>query len=545
MRPPRFVAVAAAATLGLSIASAIATASADQPRNGPERILRVGATAFPDYLDPQLSYTQEGWTAMYDTYVPLLTYRHAGGEEASKIAPGLATHLPRITDGGKTYTLFLHDGLKYASGETVKASDFRFAIERLIKINSPGAYFYEVIVGAREFRQGKRRRIAGIATNNGSGRITIRLTRRDGTFSSKLTMLFAAPLAPSTPIRNQTRNPPSATGPYMITSSKPGLGWEYGRNPAWENNSNRLTPHIPGGEASRIKVRVIGDWSALEKRVERGTIDWSLSPPPPKRYAALKRRLGKSRFREHPYLATYYFWMNTRRAPFSDVRVRRAVNYAVDRAVVRHLYGGSFSPTEQILPPGMPGYKKFKSYPHNMSKARRLIAKASPSDRTITVWTIGEEPHRRVAAYYRRVLQRLGFDARLRTIGGFDYFEAIGRSRRPDLDTGWSNWFADFLHPANFFEPTLSGASISSVYNLNLAQIDVSSLNRRILRLSQIPGPIPGGRYAALDRSFMKQAPWVPLGNPTASTYSSKAVNLGKALYNPAFGYDLTSIRFR
>ena len=110
----------------------------------------------PDYLDPAISYTAEGWTAMYDTYIPLLTYRHASGKAGSEVIPGLAKSLPKISNGGKTYTLFLRPGLKYSDGTPVKASDFTFAVERMFKLNSPGVSFYSTIVGAEKFAETKQ-----------------------------------------------------------------------------------------------------------------------------------------------------------------------------------------------------------------------------------------------------------------------------------------------------------------------------------------------------------------------------------------------------
>ena len=98
--------------------------------------------SFPDYLDPPLSYTAEGWTAMDDTYIPLLTYAHADGAAGGEVIPGLAESLPKITNGGKTYTLILRKGLKYSDGTPVKASDFTYAVERLFKLNSGGSPFY-------------------------------------------------------------------------------------------------------------------------------------------------------------------------------------------------------------------------------------------------------------------------------------------------------------------------------------------------------------------------------------------------------------------
>ena len=112
--------------------------------------------SFPDYMDPALSYTAEGWTAMADVYVPLLTYKHANGEEGSEVIPGLAKELPKISNGGKTYTLFLRPGLKYSDGTPVKASDFPFAVERMIELNSGGSPFYLTIEGAEKFAETKQ-----------------------------------------------------------------------------------------------------------------------------------------------------------------------------------------------------------------------------------------------------------------------------------------------------------------------------------------------------------------------------------------------------
>ena len=114
------------------------TSGGDGKKGG---ILNGTYASFPDYMDPHLSYTAEGWSAMGDVYIPLLTYKHAEGDEGSEVIPGLAKDLPEISKDGKTYTLFLRPGLKYSDGSPVKASDFRFAVERMIQLNSGGSPF--------------------------------------------------------------------------------------------------------------------------------------------------------------------------------------------------------------------------------------------------------------------------------------------------------------------------------------------------------------------------------------------------------------------
>jgi peptide/nickel transport system substrate-binding protein len=180
--------------------------------------------AFPDYLDPALSHTGEGWTAMYDTYIPLLTYAHAGGKAGGKVIPGLATAMPKVTDGGKTYALTLRKGLKYSDGKPVVASDFIHSLERVFILNSSGSPFYDDIVGAEKFAKTKKGGIPGVEADDKTGQITIHLTRPRGTFENELALPFVALVPADTPDEDLSANPPPATGPYVITSSKPGSG---------------------------------------------------------------------------------------------------------------------------------------------------------------------------------------------------------------------------------------------------------------------------------------------------------------------------------
>src|SRR3984885_12253700 len=144
--------------------------------------LKGAYTSFPDYMDPQISYTAEGWTAMRPVYVPLLTYKAASEEEGAEIIPGLAEELPKVTNGGKTYTMHLRKGLKYSNGEEIKAGDFKFAVERCFLTNSGGSPFYTDIVGAEKFSENKKGGISGITTDDKSGEIVIKLNKPRGTF---------------------------------------------------------------------------------------------------------------------------------------------------------------------------------------------------------------------------------------------------------------------------------------------------------------------------------------------------------------------------
>ena len=138
-------------------------------------------------------------------------------------------------------------------------------------------------------------------------------------------------------------------------------------------------------------------------------------------------------------------FLNVRRPPFDDVRVRRALNYAVDRRRIVEIAGGSelAQPKCQILTPGLPGYEPYCPYtldPNaagiwtapDMAKAQRLVAESGTRGTNVTVWTATEGERVPVARYFVSVLDELGYRASLRQLpGNFEdrYYPAIADSR--------------------------------------------------------------------------------------------------------------------
>jgi peptide/nickel transport system substrate-binding protein len=508
-------------------------------------ILDVTYGSFPDYMDPQLSYTAEGWTAMGEVYIPLLTYKHAEGQEGSEVVPGLAKEMPKLSNGGKTYTLFLRPGLKYSDGSPVKASDFPYAVERMFKLNSAGSPFYTTIVGAEKFAETKSGGIPGIKTDDKTGEIQIELEKPRGTFPFELALMFVAPVPKGTPMEDLSANPPPATGPYMITKSQPGQGWEYARNPYWAKANSKAMPEYPTGHIDGAKVTIVRNDETQVNDIEQGKFDWMQNPPPASRYTQVKEKYEGTQFAVRETISTYYFWMNQKKPPFDDLKVRQAVNYAIDPAALERIYSGQIKGTQQILPPGMPGYEKYELYPHNIGKAKALMREANPSDMNITVWTDDESPNKEAGEYYDGVLKELGFHTKLKIINADNYSTVIGNASTPDVDTGWSDWFEDYPHPNDFFGILLNGNSIQPTNNYNFSLTDNEELNQKMERLdAQQLGPSQEREYAELDKAYMEEAPWAPYGTRTLSTFVSSDINLENIIYNPTFFEYLTSFEF-
>ncbi|HEY2716896.1 MAG TPA: ABC transporter substrate-binding protein [Solirubrobacterales bacterium] len=514
--------------------------SSDAPQDGT---LHGVTVTFPDYLDPALSLSIEGVSAMWNTYLPLLTYVHADGAAGTKLIPGLARALPRIGDGGRTYTLFLRQGLRYSDGTPVRASDFSHEIERVLALSSGGSGFFDDIVGAERFQETKHGGIAGIRTDDGSGRITIHLREPSGTFTYELATLFAAPVPGDTPDEDMTADPPPATGPYEIVSTRPGRSWEYRRNPEWAAHNAKLLPQLPSGHYDRIEIDVVTNPQTEVNDVEKGKADWMVNPPPSERIGSLRQDFDEQLV-VTPQISVFYFWMNTSAPPFDDVRVRRAVNYAIDPRALARIYAGQVAPMQQILPPAMPGHVAYTPFPHDLAKAKELMAAADPKDRQIDVWTNSYPANLEAGEYYEGVLRELGFEPKLKTLDPANYFTVIGNLSTPDLDTGWGNWLLDYPHPNDYFEPQLTKDGIQQTNNTNWAQFDDPALSAEVARLRREPlGPAQKRAYARLDREYMRQAPWAPFGTIAFNTFVSSAIEADDVVVSPIYGQDLASFQ--
>ena len=540
--------LAATAVTGAGVAGCGGTKSITGAGGGAKGgEVNVTMTSFPDYVDPQLSYTVEGWEVLWNVYTPLLTYRHQKGDAGVDVVPGLAKDMPQVSEDGKTYKLTLRPNMKYSDGTPIKASDFTYAIKRLFKANSGGSVFYEGIVGAKDFAEGKSDTITGITTDDNTGDITIALERPNGTFNNILGLMFAAPVPPTTPLdKESTNNPPPASGPFVITRVDAPNTLTMERNPQFNTVKDAGATEVADAQVDKILVSQNKNNSAQVTGVQQNTSDFMSDPPDADRLPEVKAKFS-DRFRMEDSINTYYFWMNTQKAPFNDLKVRQAINYAIDPEALNRVFGGRLHPTQQILPPGMPGYDEYKLYPGpDMEKAKQLLAEANPADKDITVWTDDEPDRKRIGEYYHDLLNQLGFNAQLKVIAGDVYFTTIGNTSTPDLDTGFTDWFQDFPHPDDFFRPLLNGENILPTNNSNFSQVKIPANDATMDKLveQQLTDDVRK-QYAELDKSYMEQAVWAPYGNEQFTTFLSDRMNFDKSYRHLLFSQDYTSFALK
>ena len=490
-----------------------------------------------DFLDPGLAYTADAWQILWNVYEPLLGYKHAAGAEGADLVPALAKDLPEISSDGRTYRLTLRKGLRYSNGSPVKASDFAATIERLFKLDYRGHEFFTNIVGARQFARTKHGRISGIATDDETGEITIRLVEPEGDFSNVLAMEFAALVPASTPAEDRSTHPIPSTGPYMIESYSPNKRFVLRRNPHFEP-----TETVPDGNADKMTGVVVEDGSAALRQVIGNKADYSNHTIPGDQVADIRKQYG-DRLEVYTPANTFYFFMNTRLAPFDRLAVRKAVNYAIDRTTLVRLYGGLAQPTQNVLPPAYPQYQRLDLYAHDVSKAKRLVRQAGATGAAVTVWGSEDAQSRKAVSYLARVLRSIGLDAKPKIVSAVVYWTTIG-NRATKAQIGFADWFQDYPHPLDWFDVLLNGDRITATRNRNYSNADVREINEKIDELRARPelDDEVNAQWAEVDRMVMEKALWAPYVNRSFTDFLGQDVDTRCYVNHVLYQFDLSQI---
>lgn len=490
-----------------------------------------------DYLDPALSYTVQGWAAMWNVYLGLLGYKHVEGPDGTTLVPALAEDLPEISADGTTYTLTLRDGLKYSDGKAVKASDFAYTIKRLFLVDSPGVGFFTNIAGADKFAKSKKGEISGIVTDDATRKITIKLNSAQGDFQNILATVFAGFVPTGTPNKDQSTTPIPSTGPYMIESYSPNRGFVLVRNPNFEPTEN-----VPATNPDKMTFKIVEDDSAALQQVINGQADYNFHPIPVDRLADVQQKYGEQ-LKIYTPANTYYYFMNTRMKPFDNVKVRQAVNYAIDRNALVRLYGGLASPTENILPPTYPQYKKHNLYPYNLQKARQLIREAGATGTEVQIWGSNRETSQKPIAYLQDQLNKIGFKATLKVIDASIYWSTIG-NQATKAEIGFADWFQDYPHPLDWFDVLLNGDRITQTHNNNYSNYDNPEVNAEIAELKKEPELTDeiNERWAALDEKIMRDGGWAPYANRQFTDFFGEDIDTSCYLNHVLYQLDFSRI---
>jgi len=505
--------------------------------------LRIGSTSL-DSVDPAVAYSSESWRVVTLAYDGLVAYRRVGGVAGATLVANLATQIPVPTRGGRTYTFQLRPDIRYSNGAPVQPDDFRSSLERFFRLNPFPPPLFQRIVGAAECLRTPRTcdLSQGIETSGDARTVTVHLTAPDPDFLNKLALPFASLVPSSSPLELARANPLPGTGPYRIVSAEPDRMIRLVRNPRfriWSADAR------PDGYPAEIVFRIGDDPARQAAAVEAGDADWSEVPAERARALATQR---PGQLHSDSLVETLYMFLNVRVPPFDDPRVRRALNFATDRARLVELLGGALAaqPTCQTAPPNIFGYRPYCPYTvspgpagtwtaPDLAKASRLIDRSGTRGMEVTVW--GIKQHEPIVRYFARLLAKLGYRSSARIVAdGTEYFTTVANSSNR-VQIGSTGWIEDFPSTSDFVGLLFACDSFvpNDSNNFNYSGFCAADVDAAIASAEQTLDPRAGAElWAAADRKVTDAAPSVPFANPRMVTLVSERV--GNYQFHPLWG---------
>jgi peptide/nickel transport system substrate-binding protein len=329
-------------------------------------IYRVSAPSFEfnDAFDPTGEYLGDAWGIYSNMLIrTLVGYKHVAGAEGNKVVPDLATALPKPTDGGKTYTFKLKQGIKFGPpvNREITSKDVAYAFQRIASepLGAQYAFYYEGTIAGLEVKPGPPKPVSGIETPDDKT-IVFHLTKPTGDFLYRLAMPATGPIPQEVgkcfkKAGDYGRNVISS-GPYMIEGSdggklggcaalKPFSGFDptrrlsLVRNPSYDQKTDQYRDNLIDG----LEYTINTNEKDIFNRIEAGELDGEVGSTLPT--DVLRRHLKsedlKDRVKTFSGDRTWYITMNLTQPPFDDVHVRKAVNLVMDKSGLQRAWGGS------------------------------------------------------------------------------------------------------------------------------------------------------------------------------------------------------------
>ena len=525
----------AVVTVVVALLLATAGGAATGKEGGTFRVVEGGLTST---IDPALVGTPPEIQILDPACGGLVAFQDKPLPAGLRVVPHLAEALPTISRNGKTYTFQIRKDARFSNGRPVTARAFTDALERILNpaMKSDNVVLVESIVGAQAMLDGTTTRLAGAVAN--ARTLTLRLTKPVADFVTTLTGLCAVP--ESLPVDPEgAKAPLPSPAPYFVAQYVPGERIVLERNRFYKGARPQ---HV-----DRFDVELGVDIATAFGRVEDGSADYALGPPTyfVENAARLARRYGvnKAQFFVIPAPGVRMLALNASRPLFkANVKLRQAVNFAVDRRALTREFGAyAGTVTDQYLPSTMPGHVPARIYPlsgPDLKKARAL-ANGNRRSRRAVLYTLAAPVELAQAEILKRNLAAIGIELEIQRFPIALLFQKLATPGEP-FDIGRVNW--------GFVDPSLlgflfDGRTIGRPGFGNWSYFDSPTFNRKLDRASKLPlGPERSRAYGQIDVELSRDAaPAIPYGVGNAFTLVSSRV--GCVVANPSLDFTAVCLK--
>jgi peptide/nickel transport system substrate-binding protein len=500
--------VLALGLLVVALAWAVGCARTESP--GPqaakqEEVIVVGLQAEPTALDPHQISDYNSSRAAMGMYDSLLHFK----DGSTEVEPWLAESW-EISPDGTVYTFKLRRDVTFHDGTPFNADAVLFNIQRQIDPNHP--YHNTGTFPYAGFTFGMVKSVEKVDDYT----VRIVLKQKYAPFLANMAIHAAAMVSPEA-IKKYGKDiakNPVGTGPFKFVSWTPGVEVVVEKNPNYWNKAR-----IP--KIDRVIYRpVIEDQTRLTE-LEAGKLDFIVNVPPDD--LSRLRKEGKFQIIEQPGMHIWYLVMNNQRKPFTDKRVRQAVNYAINRkGIVEGVLRNTGVLADNYIPPVLWGYNEaVHAYPYDPEKAKALLRDAGyPNGFSVTFWVpesgSGMQQPVAMATAIQSDLAKVGIKAEIQTFEWGTYLDKVftdDPSKVAELHE--MSWMGDNGDPDNFLYILLSGHQWPP-NGFNEAFYKNPEVDKLLLEAQQTTDQARRAEmYRKAQELIMEDAPWVPVDHET------------------------------
>ncbi|MCQ4084830.1 ABC transporter substrate-binding protein [Streptomyces sp. RB6PN25] len=475
-----------------------------------------------EHLDPARNYVTSSEDVSRLIYRTLTTYAAAPGEAGGKIVPDLATDTGRPSDGARTWTFTLKPGVRFEDGRPITSEDIKYGVERTFAAELPeGPPYARMWLAGGNAYKGPYKDKTGLASIETPDYKTIvfKLNRPVADFGSAVSLPMFAPVPPDkdTGVGYDAR--PFSSGPYKIASFEPHKALTLVRNPYWSAATDSVRKALP----DKIVIDLNLDPAVVDQRLIAGqgqdadAVAFEPIGPasvgPVMANPAVRQRLviGES-------INTRFISINTTHKPLNDVRVRQAIEYALDKDALRTARGGPIAGdiATTLLPPSTPGFVPDDPYPSpgekgDPAKAKALLAEAGhASGLSLTLDAPATPTGEAQAQAVQASLGQAGIKVNINAIATSAFYSTVGNTSQ-EHDLVIAGWTPDWPGASTYLPIVFDGRQITAQGNNNYSQYNSDKVNTRLDQIAKMTDPAAAATaYGQLAKEIMQDAPVVP-----------------------------------
>lgn len=466
-------------------------ASASDKKGGT---LKYIGTQDADFWDPQRGYYGFVWD--FDRYFTrqLITFAPEPGTKSTTLVPDMATATAKITNGGKTYTYTLKDGLKWEDGTAVTSKDVKYGIERIWAqdvLSGGPIYLQQVLDPNGEYKgpykdtSADKLGLKAISTPDDKT-IVFNLPKPNSDFEQMLAMPSGTPVKASKDTAAKYTLKPFSNGPYKFESYTPNKSLVLVRNKSWSASTDTVRKALP----DKITVTLTTNADDMDKRLINGDYDLDLNATGVGQ-AARAEVLQKNKANADNVQTGFIRYAVFPTTVVSNIHCRKAMIYAADHKSLQTARGGpqaggAIAPN--MLPLGIKGsdgsydpYDVLKDTTGNITKAKEELALCGkPNGFKTTIAVRNNKPIEVATAESMQAsLKKVGIETELDEFDGAQTSGIIG-SPKTVKSKGYGiiimGWGADFPTGQGFLQPLVDGRFILESGNNNFAEIKDTSI---------------------------------------------------------------------